>query len=391
MRRIAMAKKRKLLRRSIALQVMRRSMGVRALRTTTIRVTKPRITPGEGLAIIIGTQIGAGVLGLPYAAAQVGIIPAIIVLFGIMAILLGTALISLKMSVEMGGAQISTIAHRLLGRAGGLVMYASITIMSFGALLAYVAGMGSVLASLLGVSDTLGAIIFWVLASIVIYMGLEASGKAELIMSYIMFALFIGVIGMLAPHASPEKSMYMRWSGLFSIIGVSIFALGCHTVLPDVYKGLGSYEKTKKVVILGFLIPTAIYAAFMIAFLMAFGRETPQIATQALSSLYGSMGNFVGNIIPLVAITTSYIGIALAQQSNSTEYAKMKKPVAWGLTVLPPLIVYLAGITNFADVLAFAGSTGDLTAFIILPVIMWAVRWHRNRQRFKNAEDMSAR
>ena len=29
---------------------------------------------------------------------------------------------------------------------------------------------------------------------------------------------------------------------------------------------------------------------------------------------------------------------------------------------------------NFADVLAFAGNTGDLIAFILLPILIWVVR-----------------
>ncbi|MDK2983997.1 MAG: tyrosine-specific transport protein [Thermococcaceae archaeon] len=36
----------------------------------------------EALAVLIGTQIGAGVLGLPYAAKEVGLIPSILVLVG---------------------------------------------------------------------------------------------------------------------------------------------------------------------------------------------------------------------------------------------------------------------------------------------------------------------
>ncbi len=388
---MAMIRKKKMIRRMNAMQRVRRGVRVRALRTSTIRVTKSSISVGEALAILIGTQIGAGVLGLPYAASQVGLIPAMFILFGIMALLLATALMSLKMSAEHGGAQISTLAHRLLGRGGGWTMYVSITIMSFGALLAYVAGMGSVIASLFGISDTLGAILFWVFASVIIYMGLEASGKAELIMNYIMIALFVGVIAMLVPHAKLSNGLYMDMGGLFAMIGVSIFALGCHTVIPDVYKGLGSYRKTRRVVILGFLIPTSIYAVFMLAFLFVYGKNTPQIATQGLGALYGYWGNVIGNVIPFVAITTSYIGIALAQQSNSIEYVRMKKPLAWAITVLPPIAVYLAGVTNFADVLAFAGSTGDLMAFIILPTIMWVARWRKKSQKFKSQADMPDR
>jgi amino acid permease len=287
--------------------------------------------------------------------------------------MLWTGLIVLKFSAEMRGAQMSTIAQRVLGRAGGWLMYISIFIMSFGAILAYIAGMGSVFSSLFGINETLGALIFWVLASLVVYHGLEASGKTELIMSYIMLVLFIAVTVMLIPHARGSNALYTDLSGILSITGVAIFALGCHTVIPDVYKGLGSYEETKKVLVWAFLIPTAIYAVFMAAFLLAFGRETPQIATQGLELLYGKLGNIVGNLIPLLAITTSYIGIALAQQSNNEEFVKLKRPVAWALTVVPPAIVYFAGVKNFADVLAFAGDTGDMMAFIVLPILILVV------------------
>ncbi|WP_297518040.1 aromatic amino acid transport family protein [Thermococcus sp.] len=369
--RMALARRKKLRRRATLLQLVRKRKGIVALRTSTIRVEKRHITKNEALAILVGTQIGAGVLGLPYAASKVGLIPAFGVLMGIMLLMLGTAFIVLKLSAGMNGAQMSTAASRTLGKAGGWLMYISIFIMSFGALLAYIAGMGSVFQSLFGINETLGALIFWVLASLVVYHGLEASGKTELIMSYIMLVLFIGVTVMLAPHAKLNNGLYVDWGGLLSITGVAIFALGCHTVIPDVYKGLGSYDETKKVVVLAFLIPTAIYAVFMAAFLLAFGRDTPQIATQGLQLLYGELGNVIGNLIPLLAITTSYIGIALAQQSNSEEFVRMRRLYAWVLTVIPPAIVYFAGVRNFADVLAFAGDTGDMLAFIVLPILMW--------------------
>ncbi|ANF22388.1 aromatic amino acid transport family protein [Thermococcus piezophilus] len=325
----------------------------------------------EALAVLIGTQIGAGVLGLPYAAKSVGLIPAVVVLISVMVLMLFTARVVLDFSARMKGAQLSTIAKRTLGRGGGLLMFVSVTVMSFGALLAYIAGMGSVFASLFGVSETLGALIFWVLASLVIYLGLEASGKSELVMSLVMLFLFLAVAVMLLPRGRLENALYMSDSGLWAIVGVSIFALGCHTVIPDVYKGLGSYEETKKLLNWAFVIPTAIYALFMASFLLVFGTETPQIATQALESIYGRTGLIIGNLIPLFAITTSYIGIGLAQLSNVEEYLRMDRKLAWALTVIPPLAVYLSGVGDFVSVLGIAGDTGDLMAFIVLPMAIY--------------------
>ena len=366
-------KRRKLRRERILLHQIRRNTKIATFRISTIKVEKLRITPVEGLAILVGTLVGAGVLGLPYAASQVGLIPAIGILFGFMLLMLFTSFIVLKLSAEMSGAQMSTIAQKTLGKAGGWIMYLSIMIMGFGAFLAYIAGMGNIFTTLFGVNEIFGAILFWILASSVIYLGLEASGKTELIMSFVLIAIFIGVTGMLLPHARLENALYVDLGGIFSMIGVVIFAFGFHTVIPDVYRGIGSYKKTKRVIVIAFLIPTIIYAVFMIVFLMTFGKDTPQVATQGLESIYNGMGKIIGNVLPLIAIATSFIGVGLAQQSNSKEFLSLKKPAAWALTVVPPIIIYLVGVRNFADVLSFAGNTGDLMAFIILPILIWII------------------
>lgn len=370
-------RRRKLKREKLLIHVLREQKK-HFIRISTIKLYKPKITFMESIAILVGTQVGAGVLGLPYAASRVGFFLALFILFGITLLMLFTALIVLKYSAEMGGMQMSNMAEKILGKAGGWVMYVSIFIMSFGALLAYVAGMGNVFSSLLGVNEMLSAILFWLFASIIIYLGLEASGKTELIMSFFMLLLFIVVIFMLLPNAKVENGLYTDFGGVLSMIGVAIFSLGCHTVIPDVYNGLGDYKKAKKAVILSFIIPAIIYAIFMASFLSSFGKNTPQIATQALESIYRKAGNIIGNVIPMVAITTSYIGVALAQQSNTKYFFNIKKIYAWLITVIPPLAVYLLGIKNFADILAFAGDTGDMLAFIILPIAILIAKKLKN-------------
>jgi amino acid permease len=263
-------------------------------------------------------------------------------------------------------------------------------IMGFGAFLAYISGIGSIFTILFGINEIFGAIIFWILASALIYKGLEASGKTELIMSIVLLIIFIGVTGMLIPHASLENASYVDLSGILSIIGVVIFAFGAHTIIPDIYRGIGSYKKTKKVIILAFFIPTAIYTIFMGIFLMTFGKNTPEIATQGLNIIYNEWGKIIGNVLPLIAITTSFIGLGLAQQSNSKEFLKLNKTTAWVLTVVPPIIIYLLGVRNFADVLSFSGNTGNLIAFIILPILIWIIYrvFPRFRKYKKNKEDV---
>ncbi len=374
-------KNRQLQRQRILLHQIQKNTKTAAFRTSTIKVEKLKISPLEGIALIVGTLVGAGVLSLPYAASKVGLIPAISILFGVMLLTLFTALIVLKLSAEQGGAQMSIIAKGSLGKAGGWLMFLSIMLMGFGAFLAYISGIGTLFTALFGINEVIGALLFWILASTIIYKGLEASGKTELIMSFLLLLIFIGVTTMLVPHANVQNALYTDVTGIFSMIGVVIFAFGAHTIIPEVYNGIGSYKKTKNVIILAFLIPTAIYAVFMITFLMVFGKNTPEIATQGLESIYNEWGAIIGNTLPLIAITTSYIGLGLAQQSNSKEFLKIKKPTAWALTVVPPLVIYLLGVRNFADVLSFSGNTGSLIAFIVLPILIWILRYMHKKKK----------
>jgi amino acid permease len=240
-------KRRRLRRKRILLHQIRRRTKIATFRISTVKVEKLRITPVEGLAILVGTLVGAGVLGLPYVASKVGLIPAIGILFGVMLLMLFTSFIVLKLSAEMGGAQMSTIAQTTLGKAGGWIMYLSIMILGFGAFLAYIAGMGNIFTTLFGINEVFGAILFWILASSVIYFGLKASGKTELIMGLVLIAIFIGVTVMLLPHARIENALYADFGGVFSMVGVVIFAFGFHTVIPDVYRGIGGSVELKRV------------------------------------------------------------------------------------------------------------------------------------------------
>ena len=92
-------KRRRLEREKIHLQQIRKNTRIAAFRISTIKVEKLRITPLEGIALIVGTLVGAGVLSLPYAASKVGLIPAMGILFGVMLLMIFTALIVLKLSV----------------------------------------------------------------------------------------------------------------------------------------------------------------------------------------------------------------------------------------------------------------------------------------------------
>ncbi|AEH23798.1 aromatic amino acid transport family protein [Pyrococcus yayanosii] len=328
-----------------------------------------RLTLAEASAILIGTQIGAGVLGLPYALKDTGF-AGIMVVIAVGILTLITALFVLELAVQRGGT-LTSLARETLGRAGGWLMLASISVLSYGALIAYVAGSGDILSSLLGLDKAICATIFWLAMSWIVLMGLKASGEAELALNFLLLGALAVAVVLMLPRVNVDNLGIGSPSAVISGVGVAIFAYVSHMVVPEMYRGLGDSEETKKAVLIGYLVPMVFYALFVLAFVGALGGKTPELATSALEEYYGSLGRFVGLILPLAAISTSYIGIALAQMDNLREAFKLDKRTAWLLTVVPPLLVYFAGLKSFVRALWLAGTFGGLLYAGILPVAMY--------------------
>lgn len=328
-----------------------------------------RLTLAEASAILIGTQIGAGVLGLPYALKDTGFGGiAIIVAVGVLTLL--TALFVLELAVQ-GEGTLTSLARETLGTAGGWLMLASISVLSYGALIAYIAGSGDILSSLLGIDKSVSALIFWAIMSGIVLMGLKASGEAELMLNFLLLGALTVAVALMLPRVDVGNPTSVNTSTLVSGIGVAIFAYVSHMVVPEMYKGLGSAEKTKKAVLIGYLVPMAFYSLFIFAFVGALGGDTPQLATAALEDYYGNVGKILGLVLPLAAISTSYIGIGFAQMDNLREAFRLDKRSAWLLTVVPPLLVYFAGLKSFVSALWLAGTFGGLLYAGILPVAMY--------------------
>lgn len=139
-----------------------------------------RITLAQGIALIFGTNIGAGILSIPYASRDGGFLSLVIAL-----IIAGTlttfsmlyvAEVALRTQEDF---QLSGLAEKYLGQAGRWLVFVAIMVNGIGALIAYASGSGSLLHNLLGLPPTLGTVIFFIVGAAVMWIGLHATGIAE--------------------------------------------------------------------------------------------------------------------------------------------------------------------------------------------------------------------
>ncbi|RLF76163.1 amino acid permease [Thermococci archaeon] len=330
-----------------------------------------KLTLAEASAILVGTQIGAGVLGLPYALKDEGVLLGvlIVIITGLLTLL--TALFVLEVAAQSGGGSLSKLAEKHLGKAGGILMFLSISVLAYGALIAYIAGSADILSSLFGLNPKIGALLFWLLMSTVILMGLKASGEAELLLNFILLGALAFSIILMMPKVNVSNLSYLNSSAITRSIGVAVFAYVSHMVVPEMLKGLEDIRKTTRALFIGYILPMMFYAFFVFAFVGALGLDTPELATSALERFYGGLGRMLGLLLPLAAICTSYIGIGLSQMDNIKEVFRIDKGKAWLLTVVPPLLFYFLGMESFVSALWIAGTFGGLLYAGVLPTLMY--------------------
>ncbi|STU38974.1 tyrosine-specific transporter [Klebsiella pneumoniae] len=126
----------------------------------------------EGVSMIVGTNIGAGVLSIAYASSKAGFLPLLFWLVLVGSLTTVTMLYVAESTLRTRKhLQLSGLSKRYVGGFGALMMFLSVCVNSVGALTAYMTGSGKLLHSLFGISPALGSVLFFVPAAGVLYLG----------------------------------------------------------------------------------------------------------------------------------------------------------------------------------------------------------------------------
>ena len=143
-------------------------------------------------ALLTGTVIGAGVLGIPYAIAQAGFLTGLL-----MIVLIGTAMLILNLFFgevilrTTGNHQLPGYAEKYLGKWGKRIAVFALLFGIYGALIAYLIGEGQALSMIFGLDPIIFSLLFFILVSAIVFKGLEAISKSEIYFLSIVLLLVI--------------------------------------------------------------------------------------------------------------------------------------------------------------------------------------------------------
>lgn len=353
-----------------------------------------KLTLAESIGIIVGTNIGAGILGLAYASRKAGYLPLLLWLAvaGIFTCIsmLYVAEICLR---TKGNHQISGLAEHHLGRAGAWLLFAGVAANSYGALTAYIAGSGEIMNSFfgsMGVTRPIGSLLFFIPAVIILYTGLKAVGKGITLISGSMVLLIATLIAATITHekSTLQNLWQAQWPNMLPVFNIAVFCFSAQYMVPEIARGnKDTPRRLAPAIIAGIAGSFILLAAVPAAVISLDGMENlSQVATITWGTTLGVWAYYTANVFALLAMLTSYWGLSGSLVSNIFDHFMIgrdtipaKRLFVLTLVCIPPFFIAYSNAANFVDALYFAGTFGGV--FIAtLPIFML------NRARKANPE-----
>ena len=344
-----------------------------------LKVTK--LTLYEAVAIIVGANVGSGILGLAYSSRLAGW-PILVLWLAVAGLFTTFSMLYVAESAlrTKKPLQLPGLAEKYVGKVGSVLIFISVCANSIGCMVAYTTGSGNILCTLLGLPNWAGSLLFTVPCVLVVWFGLKATGLWEKFMSTGMVVLLgiIVIASFLSGKADVSRAVYANWTYAVPLLSSAIFCYIAQYAVPELARGMRHTPKKLPVaIILGMFITGVLLAVVPLAVLSLTGaEEVTQVATLAWGQALGTWALYTANIFALCAMMTSYWAVGGSMLTNIVDMFKLKdekdtktRLIAIACTVLPPFILAYAGLVSFVDAIGWAGTFGGVVMSIV-PVLM---------------------
>lgn len=326
----------------------------------------------SAVAVLLGTVVGAGIFGVPYVISKVGLIPGFfyLILIGLVnvAIFLAYGEVVLRTKEEH---QLSGHAEKYLNRTGKNLAGAVMIFSNLGALLVYLIGIGEFARVIFGkrfsFSSAFYSLIFFVIASLAILVGL----RMIVIFEKIMVLVVMSVVAIFCFFGFPKidfaNLIYVDLKNILLPYGVLLFAYSGVSAVVYMKAVLEKKRLMKTAIWLGASLAFLIYFFFALAVVGVSGRKT---SGEAITGLIGHLGGSIvilGALLGIMTMGTSFLTLGLTNKDIFTKDYHLPPLLAWALTCLVPLIIFLLRLVDFITVIGIIGSVaGGLNGILVL-------------------------
>lgn len=358
------------------------------------------------ILLIVGTCIGAGMLALPIATAEVGFVGSFALLIGCWLVMTAGAFLLLEVNLWMPlNSNLITMAKVTMGRFGQVLAWITYLLLLYSLLCAYTAGGSDLFHHLLlkasvDIPSSIAAIIFTLVFGTVVYLGIRSVDYVNRGLMVFKFGAYFLLVILLTPLVTSDNLLSgdITKMATEAAIMVSITSFGYASIVPSlrIYFN-GDVKKLKTAILIGSLIPLLCYIAwdFVIMGVIPLhgdqGLGTLLHSNNSTSDLVklitktatsGSVG-FFANLFTSVCVLTSFLGVSLCLVDFLSDGLNLEKD-GWSklflhlITYIPPLTIVLFFPNVFVKALEYAGIY-CVILLIFMPAFMaWRGRYNKN-------------
>lgn len=359
-----------------------------------------------GILLITGISIGAGMLGLPIAAAKLGFAGALILLVVCWFVMLSCAFLILEVNQWLPqNNDIISMARVTIGPSGQIVAWISYSLLLYSLLCAYIAGGSDLFHNLLKLAGVeiplwVASVIFTIIFGSIVYSGINTVDKANRILMVIKFGTLSIVIFFLMPFVSSSKLAEGNLANLNSVSAITITAaaFGWATLVPTLRVYFADDLKTIKIAfIIGSLIPLLCYiiwdAAIMgviplfgpnsLEFILNSPNSTSNLVNILSSRVESHSATFFIQVFTSICVLTSFLGVALCLIGFLSDGFQLKKSKSSNiaihlLTFIPALAIAIFFPNAFIKTLEYAGIFATILLILLPAWMAWCGRYRRN-------------
>lgn len=348
--------------------------------------------------LIMGSCIGAGMLGMPYYSIQVGFIPSVVCFLIAFFIMLAGGYFIIDCLEDESGDDInlSTLVSTHLGKLYSWVAGFLFLFLFFSLMVAFTAGGSSLLLNTFvpehlatDFTQTCITLFFAAASGLLIFLGTESTDYLNRILMLGLVLSYVVLLVLGLPHIEVSYLSYASWEIFYIPMPVMVLGFGYHNLVPTLYTYLNKDGKAlRRAIFIATGLCVLIYCLWNMLFLGLidpYCRVCPEGGNDQMTVLLlkdvaagSSLFQWVSPLailFSLFALITSYIGVGLSmvdflRDALGLSHESSKRAFLSALVVLLPAIITMTYPELFFVALRAAGSYGAIILYGIFPALM---------------------
>lgn len=356
-----------------------------------------------GVLLIVGTTIGAGILALPVATAQLGFWGSLLLLICSWAVMTTSAFLFLEVNLWLPpNTNLISMAGATLGRGGQAIAWLVYLLLLYSILSAYIAGGGDLLHFLLSsvgihMPVAVTAVMFTVLLGLVVYLGIHFVDYVNRGLMFGKMGAFLLLVLLIMPFVTSANLGSGEFKNIIapSSVTVTVVAFTCAMIIPSLRTYFDEDVKMlRKAILIGTLIPLLCYIVWDMVIMgviplngtpglhaiMHSSSSNSDLVLALSDLLHKSTVTTLAKFFTSICMATSFLSISLCLSDFLSDGLNVVKKGTGSLfiflaTFAPPVILVVFYPGAFLRGIQYAGLSCFILMMLFPPLMVWKGRY----------------